>query len=104
METTVICEKILQIINNILKENNNDLVVEKDDVINVPFTIDGTNFNEATILDSFEIVSIIVEIENEFQIEIDDDDMLSFKTINDLVNIVKSSLELLNGINNEEEK
>lgn len=93
METKVIVEKILQIVNDVLEENGNNMVVTEDSVINLPFTVDGSNFNTEVVLDSIEIVTIIVEVENKFLIEIPDDYMINFRTVNDLANIVKEKID-----------
>lgn len=92
MEENIIRDKILQIVNNVLQDFEKDVVVKEDNVINLPFTIEGPDFEHATALSSLEIVTIVVEVENEFQIEILDDDMLNFRTVNDLTQVVEKIL------------
>lgn len=91
MGEELIREKVREIVQMVLEDNGNDIVIEDDDTIHVPFTIDGTNFNQASVLSSLEIVAILVEIEIAFGITISDEDMLNFRSINDLLDIVRKA-------------
>lgn len=94
MDENEIRSKIQRIVFDVLQETGNDIVILEDDVINSSFTANDAEFSETVALASLEIVSVIVEVENEFQIEISDDDMFNFRTINDLVIIVKNTSDI----------
>ncbi len=94
MDENEIRSKIQRIVFDVLQETGNDIVILEDDVINSSFTANDAEFSEKVALASLEIVSVIVEVENEFQIEISDDDMFNFRTINDLVRIVKNTSDI----------
>ncbi len=49
-----------------------------------------TSLKEDLLADSLDIVEIIMAIEEQFDIQVDDDDALAFKTIADVVNYIES--------------
>ena len=59
-----------------------------------PEVRDGVNLIEEGIIDSFSVVNIVAEIESEFQIEIDPEDIISenFESVDNIVSLVKKYL------------
>lgn len=53
--------------------------------------LDGTNLIENNIIDSFEVVNVVMELEDAFDIEIDAEDIVSenFETVDTITNLVK---------------
>lgn len=49
-----------------------------------------TSLKEDLLADSLDIVEIIMQIEEQFGIEVDDEDALQFKTIADVVNYIEA--------------
>lgn len=87
-------EKIFEIVKSVLEDSGNDIAVTENDVINVPYSVDGVNINldKGVGLSSLDMVSIVVEVENAFDIEVSDEDMFEFRTVNDLAEIVNKKL------------
>lgn len=98
----MIKEKILQIVKDVLEDSGKEIDVTAADVINVPYTVDGVNINldKGVGLSSLDMVSIVVEVENAFDIEVSDEDMFEFRTVNDLTEIVNRKM---NEADNENE-
>ena len=53
--------------------------------------VDGVNLIEENIIDSFEVVNIVMELEEEFDIEIDAEEVVSenFETVDAITALVK---------------
>ena len=53
--------------------------------------VDGVNLIEENIIDSFEVVNIVMELEEEFDIEIDAEEVVSenFETVDAITTLVK---------------
>ena len=51
-----------------------------------------TSLKEDLQADSLDIVEIIMSIEEEFGIQVDDDDALAFKTVGDVVSYIESNM------------
>ncbi|MCX4361848.1 MAG: acyl carrier protein [Clostridia bacterium] len=51
-----------------------------------------TLLKEDLLADSLDIVEIIMSIEEEFGIQVDDDDALGFKTVGDVVSYIENKL------------
>lgn len=53
--------------------------------------VDGTNLIENNIIDSFEVVNVVMELEDAFDIKIDAEDVVSenFETVDAITNLVK---------------
>jgi len=102
MERELIKENIIDIVKGVLEDSDIAIEVTADDVINVPYTVDGININidKGVGLSSLDMVSIVVEVENAFDIEVSDEDMFEFRTVNDLTEIVNRKL---NEVDNENE-
>ena len=65
-----------------------------------PQLTDGVNFITEGLIDSFEVVNIVMELEEAFDIEIDPEDIVgeNFETVDAIVALVKKT------INGQEEK
>lgn len=50
----------------------------------------ATSLKDDLLADSLDIVEIIMQIEEQFGIEVDDEDALQFKTIADVVNYIEA--------------
>ncbi len=50
----------------------------------------NTSLKDDLLADSLDIVEIIMQIEEQFGIEVDDEDALQFKTIADVVNYIET--------------
>ena len=72
------------VIDRLIKES--DLAVAKEDV-----GLDS-NLKETFDLDSMQSVSMIMDMEEKYDIDIDEDEMDKLKTIDDLVNIIQTKL------------
>ncbi|SHI21291.1 acyl carrier protein [Sporanaerobacter acetigenes] len=68
--------------------NKIDKVLKNTCSLNIPITID-TKLQEDLYLDSFSIIIMFIEIENEFNIDIDFRDIDNVKTIEDVIAVVK---------------
>ena len=75
------------ILEKVKKVIANQLSMEVDE-INVEST-----FSEDLGVDSLEIFEIVMSLEEEFEIEIPNEDIENIKTIQDIVNYVKSKVE-----------
>ena len=51
-----------------------------------------TSLKEDLQADSLDIVEIIMSIEEEFNIQVDDDEALTFKTVGDVVNYIEKNM------------
>ena len=58
--------------------------------------LDGTNLIEDNIIDSFEVVNVVMELEDAFDIEIDAEDVVSenFETVDAITNLVKNIVKV----------
>jgi acyl carrier protein len=54
---------------------------------------ENTKFSEDLSLDSLDVVELVMAIEDEFEVEIDDDETTSVLTISDAVRLIDSKLE-----------
>ncbi|SFS02353.1 acyl carrier protein [Anaeromicropila populeti] len=66
-------------------------------IINENFTIEGklteeTNITEGLGLDSFDFVTLVTTLEEEFNIEIAEEEMYQIKTLEDAVQIIQKKL------------
>lgn len=52
-----------------------------------------TSLKDDLLADSLDIVEIIMQIEEQFGIEVSDEDALNFKTIADVVNYIESNIK-----------
>lgn len=52
-----------------------------------------TSLKEDLQADSLDIVEIIMSIEDEFEIQVDDDDALAFKTVGDVVEYIEKNIK-----------
>lgn len=82
MEKNIIAEKVIEIIKAHSEEN-----LRQENLINLSF--------EDGIVNSLEFVSIVIELETEFDIEFDDDMLLisSYKNIGQLVDYISQKVE-----------
>lgn len=57
--------------------------------------VDGVDLIAGGIIDSFEVVNIVVELETEFDIEIDPEDVVAenFSTVDAIVKLVEKGME-----------
>lgn len=51
-----------------------------------------TSLKEDLLADSLDIVEIIMSIEEEFGIQVDDDEALAFKTVGDVVDYIEKNI------------
>lgn len=75
----------------LVEKESGETEVCKNDVISL-WTVNEYN-NNYSLLSSLGIVSVLVSIEREFDIEIDDEEMMQFSTIIELAEIVYKKLE-----------
>ncbi|MDK2946572.1 acyl carrier protein [Geotoga petraea] len=68
-----------------------DVLVESLDVEEEKITMDSNLIDDLDI-DSLELVDLTMEFENEFDIEIEDDQVEKIKTVGDIVNLIKEKL------------
>lgn len=54
--------------------------------------VDNASFQNDLGADSLDVVELVMEIEDEFDIEIPDEDSETFKTVCDVVNYIESKL------------
>ena len=52
-----------------------------------------TNFEEDLDADSLDLVELIMAFEDEFDLEIDDEDVYNIKSVSDAINEIKGNLE-----------
>jgi len=76
----MILEKVKKVIANQLSMEVEEINVE-------------STFSEDLGVDSLEIFEIVMSLEEEFEIEIPNEDIENIKTIQDIVNYVKSKVE-----------
>lgn len=73
----------------------------KEEFINYSdFEISGVNLDtdlDEIGLDSLDLIEITMDLEHEFEIEIDDDEVYAWQTPNDIVNTVLKELGVING-------
>ncbi len=69
-----------------------EIVVEQLVLDNADDIKMGTSMIDDLDADSLDAVEVIMAIEDEFDIEIDDEDAEGFKSIGDIVNYVKSKI------------
>lgn len=81
-------EVIIDLINKIMEEDNSSIEITDMMVINASSLLNTGEINRSETLSSIQLVTIIVSIENKFHIEISDEEMISFTTVSDLVDIV----------------
>ncbi len=65
-------EKLVEIIANVMNLDKSTLTME-------------TSFKDDLKADSLDVVEIIMEVENEFGVEISDEDIVNYNTIGDVV-------------------
>jgi acyl carrier protein len=68
-----------------------NVLVESLDVEEEKITMDSNLIDDLDI-DSLELVDLTMEFENEFDIEIEDDQVEKIKTVGDIVNLIKEKL------------
>lgn len=76
--------KTIDKVNNILSKNNINLKLNEKNIT--------MNMKELGV-DSIAVMSIIVEIENEFKITLDDNKLINLKTAKDLIDAIEDSLK-----------
>lgn len=64
------------------------ILVETMDIEEEKITLDA-NLKDDLNLDSLDSVELIMSAEEEFGIEIPDEDVMNFKTVNDIVNYIE---------------
>ena len=69
-------------------EKVKDIIIEQLQVDESEVTMD-TNLMKDLSADSLDAVEIIMAIEDEYGIEIPDEDVMNFKTVNDIVNYIE---------------
>jgi acyl carrier protein len=77
-----------------LKEIENKVkgvLVESLDIEEEKITMDSNLIDDLDI-DSLELVDLTMEFENEFDVEIEDDQVEKIKTVGDIVNLIKEKL------------
>lgn len=77
-----------------LKEIENkvkSVLVESLDIEEEKITMDSNLIDDLDI-DSLELVDLTMEFENEFNVEIEDDQVEKIKTVGDIVNLIKEKL------------
>lgn len=70
-----------------MKEKFTEIFQEYTDTSYVPTEKDS--FKDDLGLDSIELIELIMEIENEFDVRIDDGQISGLKTVGDLFNVLK---------------
>lgn len=77
-----------------LKEIENKVkgvLVESLDIEEEKITMDSNLIDDLDI-DSLELVDLTMEFENEFNVEIEDDQVEKIKTVGDIVNLIKEKI------------
>lgn len=74
---------------------NKDIAVTVESIINQYINFDGMDYNSELLMDSLELVKIIVDIEVELDIEIPSEYLLEskWKTINEITTLVRAIVE-----------
>lgn len=85
MDKDKILEKVIQIIEGHTREPELLKSVTMDNTI-----IDGLKVNSVRLID------IVIELEEAFDIEIDDDDADQIKTVGDVIGLIEQKLQLAN--------
>lgn len=76
------------------------MVLEKvKEIISIQFNIDKeeinreTSFTEHLNADSLDLVELVMTLEDEFDLEVEDEDMASIKTVGDVVDNIENELD-----------
>ena len=69
-------------------EQNKEILKDTIDIDESKITLDA-KLKEDLELDSLDSVELIMSAEEEFGIEIPDEDVMNFKTVNDIVNYIE---------------
>ena len=70
-----------------------DYLIKESDLEIAKETVNAdANLQETFDLDSMQSVSMIMDMEEEYDISIDEDEMVDLQTIGDLVNLIEKSL------------
>ncbi len=76
------------------------MVLEKvKEIISVQFNVDKENINLETSFkdnlnaDSLDLVELVMALEDEFDLEVQDEDMESIKTVGDVVENIENALD-----------
>lgn len=74
------------------------MVLEKiKKILSEQFSVDENSINESTNIaedlgaDSLDVVDILMSIEDEFEIEVPDDEIENIRTVGELVNYIKNN-------------
>lgn len=94
MEKEVIKSIIEDMVKSVLEETGSNAEVTDETIINAHLITNVNDSDKVEFLSSLQIVTLIVSIENRFDIEISDEAMFAFKTINDLVDLVDSGINV----------
>lgn len=69
------------------------------EIISVQFNVDKesidreTSFKDTLNADSLDLVELVMALEDEFNLEVEDEDMSSIKTVGDVVDNIESELD-----------
>ena len=72
-------------------EKINDIISEQFDIDEEDITME-TSFKDDLNADSLDLVELIMALEDEFGLEIEDEDLDSIKTVGDAVEYIKDNL------------
>ena len=78
---------------NDIKDKLVNYILEVCDVENIESITDESLLKDDLLLDSMQMVNMIADLEDEYGLNIEDKEIISVKTVGDVVNIIKSKIK-----------